>query len=160
MVRVELLGREAESLTLSAFLSAVTAFASDLLSSLRETSDASNRARYQGSPASCAIKNMALSWGEIFALTRRGAVARKAQSRNLSEAKISGREDLNLRPHGPEPCALPTELRPVKIFQIKVNLTAKVSAHKRFLETTVATLMSPLSCSNCTELRPVRNAAF
>ena len=24
----------------------------------------------------------------------------------------SGREDSNLRPHGPEPCALPTELRP------------------------------------------------
>ena len=26
---------------------------------------------------------------------------------------LSGRADLNRRPHGPEPCVLPTELRPV-----------------------------------------------
>ena len=34
----------------------------------------------------------------------------------LEDIKWSGRRDSNPRPHGPEPCALPTALRPVKRF--------------------------------------------
>ena len=38
---------------------------------------------------------------------------RKIKSTRLGAFKFSGRRDSNPRPHGPEPCALPSALRPV-----------------------------------------------
>ncbi len=42
---------------------------------------------------------------------------KKSAKKRISYFKWSGRRDLNPRPHGPEPCALPSALRPVNNFK-------------------------------------------
>ena len=62
--------------------------------------------------------------------------------------KWSGRLDLNQRPHGPEPCALPSALRPVNVRLIGANQCFKWSGRRESNPRSLAPQASALPLSH------------
>ena len=55
----------------------------------------------------------------IIKVIKKSEVIRPRKSLNLLE--ISGQQDLNLRPHGPQPCALPSYAIPRNAYNYNIN---------------------------------------
>ena len=60
-----------------------------------------------------------MSSKKVIKVIKKSEVIRPRKPLNLWE--ISGQQDLNLRPHGPQPCALPSYAIPRNAYNYNIN---------------------------------------